>query len=742
MSDKTITPMKRLSIKPVLFLASLLSLFITSNIKAQDLQTAITLTKSEQYDEAEAAFKQLIQKEPTVSKNYFYFGETYLLSYFADTISNSLKISSDQAKEMYDMGVKADSLNPLNYIGLAKAYFLLGKDQEAANYRAKAKKQLPSYKKIKNIVNPKDYAFALAKLAESYVRNEKIDTSKAFPLLREALSIDSKNPDIYIIAGDLYFMIRDASTSVKNYSIANNLDKTRPTANMKIGSIYMRARNLNNAIPYFEQAIALNANYAPAYRELGQLYSMAGKYDKSKEYFKKYLELTKGNIPAKIRYVNALFYAKEYEEVVTNVEEIFSIDQKRIYLNRIAAYSSFEKDPPAYEKALNYMDRLFKEMPEDRLIPKDFTYYARIILKKNADYPKVYQNAEKLDGELKKNLEKFEKASGANKDKIKIQIDTLNIQIANIKQELATDDAELDKAFAAYKKAYEQAPEDKSLLNDIAVNLYNFKRFNESAKYFSKLIELGKNSAADYILVGKSYYQGKSYSKADSIFTIVNQKFPEEVQGYVWMANTYSAMDPENTQGITRPKFELVIKKSRVDSVKYATELFNAYRFMGGDCIDAKDYSKARDYFNMIINLSDNKAYKIIGYNSIGSTYYSNSEFDKSIETYNKTLELDPTNQNAKIMLKNIDTAKKNIAKSINPNELKGVIKDVFGAPISGASVRVRDTAAEAWTNAAGEYKFEIPSGSEALIISAKGYKTKEVIITKARTYNISLEQQ
>jgi len=113
-------------------------------------------------------------------------------------------------------------------------------------------------------------------------------------------------------------------------------------------------------------------------------------------------------------------------------------------------------------------------MPEDRLIDKDYTYYAKIILKKNSDYPKMYQNAEKLQSDLKKNLDKYENAKGPSKDKIKIQIDTLNIQIANIKKIIAEDDLELDKAFIAYKKAYDQAPNDKSLINDIAVNLYNF----------------------------------------------------------------------------------------------------------------------------------------------------------------------------------------------------------------------------------------------------------------------------
>ncbi|NVO08895.1 MAG: tetratricopeptide repeat protein [Bacteroidales bacterium] len=735
--------MRKVCFKQVLLLASLFCIFVTSNINAQDLQTAITLTRSEQYDEAEAAYNQLIQKEPNVSKNYFYLGENILLSYFADTISNSLKVLTTQAKEVYLKGVNADSLNSLNYIGLSKVAFYLGQDQEAAKFRLKAKKNLPAYKKVSKILNPKDYAFALAKLAESYIRNEKVDTSKALPLLREAITIDSKTPEIFIIAGDIYFLAKDGSNSIRNYNIANNLDKTRPTANMKIGSIYMKGRNLTAAIPYFEEAIKLNASYAPAYRELGLLWSMAGKYDKSKEYFKKYLEITKGNIPAKIRYVTALFYAKEYDEAVKNVEEIFSIDQKRTYLNRIAAYSSFEKNPPEYNKALAYMDKLFKDMPEDRIIQKDYTYYAKILLKKNSDYPKLVQNTEKLERDLTKNQEKYDAAKSAEtKEKLKVQIDTLTNQIARSRKLIAADDVELDKAFQAYKKAYELTPDDKYLLNDVAVNLYNYKRFNESAKYFEKLIALGKNDANDYLQVGKAYNQGKNYVKADSALSVLVQKFPDNIQGYVWIANTYSAMDPDNNKGIARPKFEMVIQKARTDSVKYATELFNAYRFMGGDYFSQKNYAKAREYYYRIVNLSaDNKEYKTIGYNSIGLTYYSNSEFDKAIEAYKKTLEIDPKNQNATISIKNVETARNNIVQA-KPNEIKGIVKDVFGSPIASASVRVRDTAAEAWTNAEGKYSFEIPEGSEALIVSAKGYKSKEVVITKARIYNISLEQQ
>jgi len=43
--------------------------------------------------------------------------------------------------------------------------------------------------------------------------------------------------------------------------------------------------------------------------------------------------------------------------------------------------------------------------------------------------------------------------------------------------------------------------------------------------------------------------------------------------------------------------------------------------------------------------------------------------------------------------------------------------------------------------NGKGEFKFEIPQGSEVLIVGAKGYKSTEVTITKSRVYNVTLQQ-
>lgn len=390
------------------------------------------------------------------------------------------------------------------------------------------------------------------------------------------------------------------------------------------------------------------------------------------------------------------------------------------------------------------METLFKDLPADRLIKKDFTYYAKILLKKNQGYSKMVQDTAKLNRDLKRNIDRLADAKKPEtKAKYQTQIDTLNIKIANITDQIASADVEINKAFVAYEKAIAITPDDKSLLNEVAINYYNYKRFIESAKTFEKLAVLGKNDVADLMQIGRAYNQGRSYMKADSIFNLVLQKDPNYIPAYVAIANAYAALDPDTKEGLAKPKFEMVIQKARIDTVKYSNELFDAYRYMGYYNLTNKNFSKSKDYYELMIKLNpDNKDFKVRGYNALGYMYYSQGEYNKAIETYNKTLEVDSGNETAKTSIKNAQTNIDNAFNAQFKGKHYGTVVDASGQPIANASVRVKDTAAEVWTGSKGEFAFEIPKGSEAFVVSAKGYKNKEVIIVaKVFKYNITLEQ-
>ncbi len=756
--------MKSSMFSKVVLLTGLFSVITVYSLRSQDLNGAIQLTKSESYDKAEEIYKALIQKEPGNSKSYFYYGENYLLNYFADTISNSFAAATKSASEIYQKGVSANPNDPLNYIGLAKVAHFLGENAKANEMRAKAKSFLLPYKNLKKISPPaKDYAFALAKIAESYAKEGSVDTALALPLIRQAVKIDSKNPEIFLIAGDLYMLVNDGSNAIKNYNLAQFADPQSPTAAMKIGYVYFKGRAFPQAISNFEEAIRLNENYAPAYRELGQLYWRAGRLEQSKSNFKKYLELTEGNIPAKTRYVNSLFYAGDYDEVIKNVEEILAIDNSRAYMNRLAGYSYYEKENPDYDKALSYMETLFKKVNPENILQKDHHYMARILLKKNQNYSKNIDELTTLKTQLERENSRLAAATATNKPKYAASVAELTKKVSGLETSVAAASREIDRAFVEYNKAFNfkridpNAPmtsQERGILSEMASGYYTNRKYDLAAKTWAKLIDPAKeNNLADYMQIGRAYYLGEKYKSADSLFGEVIKRTPDYLPAYVYTARTFSRMDPDTKLGLAKPKFEKLLSVAAKDSVKNESEMMEAMRYLGFYNMENGNYTTAKEFYNRMINLNpQNKENKITGYNGLGSleTKAAGQEktlegklgfLAKSAEAYERILAIDPANASAKSNLSWIREYQVSVKKGINPNEIKGVITNAAGSPIAYASVKVKDTAAETLTNAKGEYKFEIPQGSEILVISAKGYKPQEFEITKSRIYSAKLQQ-
>ncbi len=730
--------MKSSFLKDGLIIGTILAgMFCSGNVMAQDLNAAKLLTSGEQYEQSAEMLNQLINQDPSNSKNYFFLGENYLLDYFSDTISNSITEYTDKAKAVFEKGIEANPNDPLNYVGLAKVANYLGDTQTAEEMRTKAKSYLLPYKKVNKKMSPPaaDYAYALTKIAESYLLNESVDTSKALPLIREAKFIDNTNPEIYLIAGDIYIAVNDGSSAIENYRNAEYYDPTSPAANMKIGNIYVKGRSLTAAIPYYEAAIALDPNFAPAYRELGQLYWTAQRLDQSKANYEKYLELTAGNIPARILYVNSLFYAKNYDEVIRNVEEILQVDNSRSYLNRLLGYSYFDKNDPDYQKAYEYMDKLFQVAPE-RILWKDHYYMARVIIKMNPDYAKKVS-------ELKVAKEQLE--DNKNNAELKAKVDELQAALDKTNKDL-------DRAFEEYNNVIELRPDEKTLINEYATNLYIYQRYDKAAEAWESIIDPETGTADQYMQVARAYYTGNFLKEAESAYNKVLEIEADFLPAHVGIARTYSKMDPDVNMGLAKPKFEKVIEVAKTDSISNAAEMIEAFRYLGYLSITENNYNRAKGYYNRIINVvPDNKDNAATGYQMLASVETNwaskESELDdklvylsRAATDYNKVLEIDPNNASAKNGLKWVQDYQTNVRKGINPNEIRGKITDSSGKPIAFASIRVKDTAAENLSNSSGDFRFEIPQGSEVLIISSPGHTTQEVSITATRVYNVVLD--
>jgi len=746
--------MKPLISRPLTMAALLTVAVFTAG--AQNLNNAIQFTKSEQYDKANDLLKQLIQREPSNSKNYFYLGENYLLDYYADTISNSLTVSVNNAREAFQKGVEVGPNEPLNYIGLAKAAHILGNDRVAAENRTKARSLLPPVPKNIKKIKPAapEYAFILAKIAESYIRDTEVDTSLALPLIREAIRIDGKNSEVLLIAGDIFILKNDGSRAINYYNLAQMADPKSPTANMKIGNIYVKGRALQAAIPYFDEAIQLDANYAPAYRELGQVYMLAQRFPQAKENFEKYLALTAGNIPAQIRYVNALFYARDFEGVIENVEAIFKVDRSRTYMNRIAGYSSFDKTPPDFDQALSYMETLFSTLEADRLLPRDYQYMARILYRKNVGATRISDEATALRNEINGDRSRVATMRATpERDALNAAIAAKTARADSLDGVASQMYAEGNKAFGYYDKLAELRPDDRALQQEIAQAYLSFRNYNGYAKTLTKTLAPLPESTEEYMQIGRAFYTGRQFQSADSIYNLVIQASPDYVPAYLWIARASSSLNTDNL-GAVRPRFEKLVEVAQTDSVKYATELTEALMFLGSYYLSSGNYSQARAQYNRLSNVDpNNNDYKIRAYMGLGQIeqrLVANETTNegrlaviaRSAESYNRILAIDANHAGARAQIAYLREYEASVRRGINPNEIRGVITDAAtNAPIPFVSIRVKDMAVEITTNQRGEFRFEIPAGSEVLIISVTNYRTIEVPITSSRVYNLSLSK-
>jgi len=574
---------------------------------AQDLNNGIKLSISERYEDANTAFQQIIKNTPNNGDAYFYYGENVLNSYLADPYSSTLSDACTSARDIFQKGLRADSLNMLNAIGLGAVILMEKNDTTAADvYFNKAESVFPKNKKKyteKNIL-------MLVKLGTAQLFAKSPRYKKAIAYLERAKEVAPNNPDVANGLGDVHMSRNDASSAISNYNRALYLNPSSPVYQVKIGNIYMWARNLPEASNYFEKAKAIDSTFAPLYKGFGAMYYMGGKYKLSKDNYKKFLTLSGNNTSAKISYANSLYRSKDFDAALTVIDEILSVDKSRPYLYRLAGYSSFDKKPADFPRALGYLETLFKNMPPDKIILKDYMYYGKTLI--------------------------------------------------NLKR----DTVQIDKGLTMLLKAYQMDTTDNELLSNITTSAQTMKRYKIATELLNKIIIQGKATSNDYMNLGKIYYQTKQFGKADTIFTKLTQKEPNNVQAYLWIANTYFNMDPDSKLGIAKPKYDKVVEKALTDTAKYAQELYSAYSYLGSYYLfGAKpEIDNAIKYFQKIIKLNtNNKQWLVNAYFSLGIAYSDKrkKEYEKALEYYKKVLEIDPNNNNKDVIKKNIEDINK-----------------------------------------------------------------------------------
>ena len=529
---------------------------LTGLLNAQTLQDIVKKTDNENFDAAAANFRELLVKEPTKGENYFYFGENYFKS---DEI--------DSANIFYSKGAEVNATNPLNYIGLGKVLLAKGNvtDAKAQFYKAAT---LGGNKNTE----------VMRRTAEAWLATENKNADEALILANNAVKIEPKNPENYIILGDAQLEKNptDGGPPIKNYKTATTLNPKSSKGILREGKLYQRGRNYQLALDKYKEALALDVTFAPGYREIAELYYLVSQPSKSIENWKKYLELNNSD-KARYRFMTALFANKQYGDAIKEYESLKKSGFNNVYLERIAGYSYAENgnktDTASYTKGLKAMNDFFAAAgPNFKYKAADYKYKGLLLLRMGKD-----------------SLSKIEM------DKA-IALDPSSA--GDINSELAASAMKAKK----YNKVIEyyqlkMAADAKSLNNN---DYFNWGR----AYYYSGgTIQNEANAIKDPKLRKKKEDEATPlFLKADSAFMRLAELNPTWPVSYTWRGRTNSILDPKAEKDSTRTYYEKVLSlvKPEEKTTTYKANVIEAYEYLGYYYVTKKDKTKADEMWNAL----------------------------------------------------------------------------------------------------------------------------------------------
>jgi len=471
---------------------------------------------------------------------------------------------SDLAKSAYEKGIKVDPINPANYAGLGE---LLLEDNKIPEAKEKFDKALSLSRNRNGKVTD---IRALSLVAASMVSTENKLLAEAEALVNQAYDLTKKNYDALITAGDVYLEKNDGGNAATNYERAMSINPSNPKAYTRVAVIWLRVRNFEATQNDLNRAFEKDPNYAPALKYQAELYYSQRKYELAKETYKKYLSNSEESVANKIRFSQMLFKSKEYDEALIKINEVIELDRSNLYLFRIKAYSTAEivgnksNDTAKASEGIIAIEHFMKNIDSSKILASDYECLGKL----QAKFP--------------------------DKDSLALY----NFGIA-----LRMD----SNRFDVY-------PEMAKVNNRL-------KRFEQAGQNYEVYISKAPRvSTADWYLMGKAYYFGKVYDKAEAAFAKVNELRPEYADAYFWRANSLSGLDPD---------FKLEDAKTQYE--KYLDISINDPKFAANKDRIKKDLVTSYSYLGYYNLVREKKA--------------------ETKEMYKKVLELDPDNSNAKKVL-------------------------------------------------------------------------------------------
>jgi tetratricopeptide (TPR) repeat protein len=387
------------------------------------------------------------------------------------------------------------------------------------------------------------------------------------------------------LQGEVYRRMQDGGKAVQSYMTALEKDANYAKAEYSIGKIYLTQQNTEYFLKHFTNAVQKDPAYTPALYELYYYYYFRD-VNLAKDYLDKYIANRDPSVENDYMLIDLMYVSSKHAQALEMARQLLQKEkdaaQPRLY--KLIAYSYEALGDST--NAMEYINTYFGRAVDTQLVAKDFELRAKLL-------QKFAGNEEKAIADLQRAIEMDTLA--ANKANYMTGLAKLNKKMGNRSQEAYW----LGQLYSVKENATN-------------LDLYNW---------------------------GLAHYSAQEYPKADSVFAMYTEKYPEHIHGYYWRAKSNALIDTTMELGLAVPYYQKVIELAAPDSLKNKSLLIQAYGYVGAYQANVKkDFEDALAQFGKILELDPQNA-DAIRYSDILKKWVKNeaekSGSDKSV-TENK----------------------------------------------------------------------------------------------------------
>lgn len=430
--------------------------------------------------------------------------------------------------------------------------------------------------------------FFLVAKGGTYLANKKADSSRWY--FDKAIDITkSKDANILSAIADLesLFEYGDMNYALDLIHQAMKRDKRNASLYIIEGNIYRKMHNGGEAFKSYTSAIEKDPQLAEAYYQLGDIFLSQKNPDLYLSHFNKAIEADKNFGPAYYELYNYYVYTNP------NAEKAMQ------YFQQYAALSD-----KTIQHDYSYTDLLYLTKKYD-----DAIAHAKALLTREGEnaQPRIYKLVAYSYAESGDTVNAVDYMGryfrlGEDSNFIVKDFETM--------AELYGASGNADSAIAYYQKAA-TASDDSAMLYQYYKQLANLsskkKDYAAQAKWLGQYYSTNDQASnVDLFNWGIAAYRSDNYLLADSVFGLYTVKYPEQGFGYYWRARTNAVIDSGMTAGLAIPHYNKLIEVVGTDSLSATDKkwVLEAYAYMATyEANTLKDYEKAIDYFDKILEL-------------------------------------------------------------------------------------------------------------------------------------------